>query len=156
MKWEYLKDKIYYWDGSWLDIYVLNIKEQNWLDWINFVNETYKIVWFNHRKQEYENQIDPSVVQDYWNGDSEYNSTATFFLTSSIKIKAHFFNNSEFENDIDPRDFQNVQDHEELIRYLKSVSMLMKKEVLLTPENFPKIPLIRVNGKDFEILADRP
>lgn len=153
MNWEYLKEKIYYWDGAWLDIYVFNIEEQNWFEWVNFVNNTYRISWHNGRTQKNQNQIDFNVIEDYWNSTSEYVSTGTIYLNNKIEIKAHFFDNSEFENDIDPREFQNMEDHEQLMKYLKQVSKIMKREVVLTPENCPETPLIKVKKEEIELTA---
>jgi len=89
---------------------------------MNFVNDNFKISWFNFRTEKDETKIDPTVVQECCNGKSEFNSTATVYLTDRIEIKAHFFDNSEFENDIDPGEFLNMQDHQQLMNYMKQVS----------------------------------
>ena len=154
MNWENLKDKIYIWEGGWLDLYVLDINERNWFDWVNYVNEKFKISWFNGRTQKDEDQINFSVIQEYWSGNTELISTATIYLTESIQIKAHFFDNSEFENDLDPREFNNLEDHNALMNYLLNISTIMKKEVILTPENCRDIVLISANGEKVNISTD--
>jgi len=47
MNWKELKDEIYYWDGSYRDIYVLCTSLTDWEKWITYVNANYKINWFN-------------------------------------------------------------------------------------------------------------
>lgn len=55
MNWKDLKDKIYYWDGSWRDIYVQESTRDDWENWINLVNANYKIDWYNGKTERDEN-----------------------------------------------------------------------------------------------------
>jgi hypothetical protein len=47
----------------------------------------------------------------------------------------HFFDDTEIENDIDPRDFESPIDHDRVVSYLKDISILLNKEVFVTDEN---------------------
>ena len=102
MNWTDLKNKIYYWDGSWRDIYVLQTNHTDWKKWVDYVNKNYRIAWFNGKADKIENQIDFSVVEEFWNGNHDLCSTAKVFI-DKMQINAHFFVDTEMENDIDPR-----------------------------------------------------
>lgn len=150
MNWEEIKNKIYYWDGSWRDIYVHETKREDWEKWIKLVNANYQIDWYNGKTKADEKKIDFNVICDYWNGDHDYCSTAKVFI-DRIQINAHFFGDSEIENDIDPREFNSIDDHNKLIDFMTRLSTELNKTVCLTPENCPEIVLIKVQGGNIEI-----
>lgn len=153
MDWEILKNRIYTWDGSWRDIYVRESSVNDWKKWVELVNKNYRIEWHNGKTKRDETQIDFNVIKEYWNGNSALISTANVFI-DNIQINAHFFDNSEIENDIDPREFKSIEDHHKLIEYLKIVSMICGKPVFVTPENCPEIILIRVEKGEVKIFTD--
>ena len=144
MNWKELKEKIYYWDGSWRDIYVLHTNRSDWKIWVDYVNENYRIDWFNGKADKDENQIDFTVVEDFWKGNHDLCSTAKVFI-DKIQINAHFFDNTEMENDIDPGEFNSIEDHDKLIKYMSDLSILLDKEVILTPENEHETILLKIN-----------
>lgn len=121
MNWTELKDKIYNWDGSWRDIYILNATKEDWRKWVDYVNKSHKVDWFNGKVNGDENKIDFAVVVEYWNGNFDLRSTAKLFI-DKIQINAHFFDENEFENDIDPREFNSIEDHYKLIKYIRVVA----------------------------------
>ncbi len=149
MNWIDLKNKVYYWDGSWRDIYVLGTSRSDWSKWVDYVNNNYTIKWFNGRLDKDEIKIDFNVIEEFWNGNHDYCSTATVFI-DNIQVNAHFFDDSEIENDIDPRECNSCEDHNKIIKYMTDLSVLLDKEVILTPENENKIVLIRVYKDDIK------
>lgn len=153
MNWEILKNKIYFRDGSWRDIYVKESSADDWEKWIDLVNKNYKINWYNGKTEKDESQIDFNVIKEYWNGNQDLISTAKVFL-DNIQVNAHFFDDSEIENDIDPREFKSIQDHNKLLEYLKKVSAICAKPVFVTPENCPEIILMRIENDEVEIFTN--
>ena len=153
MKWDYLKENIYYWDGSWRDIYIKDTSKDDWEKWISFVNNNYRIEWHNPITDKLETKIDFKVIEDNFEGNSEYVTTANVFI-EEIQINAHFFTATEIENDIDPREFNSNDDHFKLMNYLKAISKLLKKQVILTPENSNEIILLTVNLDEIVINND--
>lgn len=154
MNWNLLKDKIYLWDGGWLDIYVHSTSANDWKIWTNYVNQNFKIDWYNGKAKRNESKIDFSVIQEYWSGNHDLCSSAKIFIDDNIQVNAHFFDDSEIENDIDPREFKSIDDHNKLIQFLKGLSLEFEKEVTVTPENSPEIVLIKVKGESVEINID--
>jgi hypothetical protein len=134
MNWTELKEKIYYWDGSWRDIYVLQTSLDDNKKWTDYVNENYHIEWFNGLTQSDEKKVDFEVIKEYWNGNQDLCSTAKIFI-AKIQINNHFFVDNEIENDIDPREINSIEDHEIVVKYMTDLSNLLGKPVILTPEN---------------------
>jgi hypothetical protein len=153
MNWTELKNKIYYWDGSWRDIYVLGTLRPDWKKWVDYVNQNYTIDWFNGKTDKDERNIDFNVIEEFWNGDHDLCSTAKVFI-DKIQINAHFFDDTEMENDIDPREFNSIEDHDKLIKYMTDISILLDKEVILTPENEHETVLIKVNKDNVDFSHD--
>ena len=151
MDWKTLKNGIYSWDGSWLDLYIQGITSTDWEKWVRLVNQQYRIEWHNGKTQKDESRIDFTVIEAYWKGNTNLCSTAKVFLDDRIQVNAHFFEATTIENDIDPRDFKSLEDHQKLLDYMKAVSTGLNKPITLTPENCPEIPLIRVEGTAAEI-----
>ncbi len=61
-----------------------------------------------------------------------------------MQINAHFFSESEIENNIDPREFNSIEDHNKLIKYMTELSVILDKEIILTPENEHETTLLKV------------
>jgi len=154
MNWKQLKNKIYNWDGGWLDIYVHDISIEDWNKWTQYVNQNFKIDWFNGKTEENESKIDFSVIQEHWAGNHDLCSTAKVYIENNIQVNAHFFDDTEIENDIDPREFKSINDHNKLIEYLKGISKSIEREVNVTPENCPEIILMKIKGEIVEIYTD--
>ena len=144
MNWTELKKEIYYWDGSWRDIYVLQTGIEDNKKWTDYVNEKYRIEWFNGLTQAEETIINFDVIKEYWNGNHDLCSTAKIFI-DKIQINNHFFSETEIENDIDPREINSIQDHERVVKYMTDLSCLLDKPVILTPENDQEIILMKIS-----------
>ena len=149
MNWTKLKEKIYYWDGSWRDLYILQTNLDDNLKWTNYVNENYRIEWFNGLTQTDEQKIDYEVIKEFWNGNRDLCSTAKVFI-DKIQINNHFFDIEEIENDIDPREINSIEDHEIVLKYMTDLSLLLDKPIILTPENDKEIVLMKVSKDGIE------
>ena len=149
MNWTELKEKIYYWDGSWRDLYILNTSLDDNLKWTNYVNENYRIEWFNGLTQKNDTKIDFEVIKEFWSENHDLCSTAKVFI-DKIQINNHFFDDDEIENDIDPREINSIEDHEIIVKYMTDLSQLLDKPIILTPENDKEIVLIKVSKHGIE------
>ena len=144
LTWNKLKNNTYYRDGSFRDLYILNTDRTDWKKWIEYVNQNYIIKWYNGKTGREENQVDYEVINEYWNGNYNLCSTANVFI-DKIQINCHFFCDFEIENDIEPSEFNSIDDHKKLMKYMTDLSEILGKEIILTPENEQEIVLIRVN-----------
>ena len=149
MNWTDLKNNIYYWDGSWRDIYILQTSLEDNLKWSDYVNTNYRIEWFNGLTQADESKVNFDVIKEFWNGNHDLCSTAKVFI-DNIQINNHFFVDTEIENDIDPGEINSIENHDKEIKYMTDLSFLLDKHVILTPENAPEIVLIKVSKNNIE------
>jgi hypothetical protein len=152
MIWTELKNRIYFEDGSLRDVYVLNTTGKDWENWVELVNENYVLQFYDAKVDLTTDRIPFKAVEETWTKDNREWATATVKI-GPININCHFFDHSEIENDIDPREFKSMNDHDNFINYLKDVSILLDKEVIVTDENAKDSVLIRVIG-DNVILSD--
>ena len=141
MIWEKLKKDIYYCDGSLRDIYVLDVTKADWGRWVNYINENYevKFIYYNNEGKEISNnKIDFQKVNEYWENtlDSTLNAE---FLIDKVVFKCYFFDVNEIENDISPKDVNDIEQHNSIVEYMKSVSKLLNKEIFLSPENYNEL-----------------
>lgn len=149
MEWIELKNGVYNWDGFCRDIYVLGTNRADWLKWINYINKHYSLTWFNGKAGRDEHKIDFAVIKEFWSGNYDLCSTAKVYI-GNIQINAHFFNEKVIENDIDPRVFNSIKDHNRLMDYMSCLSILLNKVVILTPENQYNKVLIEATKKNIK------
>ena len=153
MNWTELKQKIYFKDGSFRDIYILQTNIEDNEKWADYVNESYRIEWFNGVTQADETKIDFAVIKEFWNGNQDLCSTANVFI-GKVQINNHFFIDTEIENDIDPREINTISDHECVVKYMTDLSNLLDKPVILTPENEQETILMIVSKSEVEYSKD--
>ncbi len=131
------------------DIYILQTSLEDNNKWAEYVNENYRIEWFNGLTQADENKINFEVTKQFWNGNHDLCSTAKVFI-DQIQINNHFFIDTEIENDIDPREINSIEDHQRVVKYMIDLSQLLDKQIILTPENDKEIVLMKVSKDGIE------
>ena len=146
MNWQQLKEHIYYEDGSLRDIYIRNASPAAWKRWIYFINKNYD-VRFMIGEALSGPQIDPDVVTAHWKDPGQDHPSASI-LISGITMMTYFFSPDQIENDITPKEITCMEDHDQLLQYLKSVSNLLGRPVELTEESYGDSPkaLLIVDG----------
>ncbi len=145
MNWVTLKDKVYYLDGSLRDIIVSNTTKDDWKIWVDFINKNYKTSFYVYETEKATDKIDYSKMLDYWNGKTDCAAMITIYLDNII-IKCNFFDPQEIENDIAPKEFISIADHKLLMTYMKGLSKVLNKKVILTPENSKEVILLSVDN----------
>ncbi|RWY46249.1 hypothetical protein [Mucilaginibacter gilvus] len=133
--WKFLKENIYYCDGSFRDITIRNTTKEDWKLWADVVNKTYKTSFSEGGSDIQTGKIDIYRVYDYWDGKTDTCLDATIFI-GNIVVKTYFFTDEEIENDITPKEINTIDDHINLMQYLSTISTALNKRVVLTPENY--------------------
>jgi len=148
MTWQQLKEKVYFEDGSLRDIYINDFSRDEWQQWIDYVNSNHKITWVNPKTGNEQRSIDFQVIEEFWESDDlEQSPTATIHI-KGIRINTFFFIPDQFDSDIDPKEINSIDDHNELVSYLKTLSELFGKEVIVTEELHDEFALMKVNGEN--------
>lgn len=156
MDWEKAKSNIYYDDGTTRDIYVLNAIPSDWEKWKDFVNNNCELKFYLNIDDNYSetDKINVNVVETFWTGK---NTTASVTIKlSRIEITCCFFSPTEIEHFIYARSFESftLEDHIELIKFMRDLSIAIDKKVVLTPEGCPEIELISTNNEQTTIRLD--
>lgn len=134
MNWQELKDKIYFEDGSLRDILVFNTTRSDWQKWADLVNEKYSVEFHDAKTDLISDKIDFNIVEEYLKS-TDRDSIKAAIKVGSVIVMCHFFDDSEIENDISPREFKSQSDHDNLICYLDDIAAALNKEVCITVEN---------------------
>jgi hypothetical protein len=159
VSWETLQQYVYRVDGSWRDVYVLDVSRADWKIWADFVNANYRVEFHDGDGTQHD-QIDFSAVEGFWDSHGQANLLTTTFYVGEIDINCHFFGDDDIENDIDPRKITSFAVHQQLMNYLKKLSQVLGKEVVLTEENDTPAtcspgwvwqPLLTVNGEQIRV-----
>lgn len=150
LNWKELNKDIYYWDGSWRDIYISDTDRSDWKVFVDFINDQFEIKWFNESTQKTESKIDFDRIIEFWDKKIDRNNTANIYL-DNIQINTHFFTETEIECDIDPREFNGIVDHKKLMELLIKLSIRLNKRISITPENCPEIKLIGIDNNKISI-----
>jgi len=146
MHWTELQKRIYFEDGSWRDIYVLNATTKDWEKWVDLVNKKYRVEFWDAKTDLKTDKIDFTIVKEYWDSNGDREIVSATIKLGSININCHFFDDSEIENDIDPIEIRSQEDHEKLVDYLNDISVALDKEVIVTDENTKDSVLMRIKS----------
>ena len=134
-------------DGSLLDIYVQETTLDNWLTLIDFLNANYKLKYDPTLDNELQDKINKEYITTFLldtTGELECRTVSVF--SDNLVFNCHFFLKDEIEFDTDPREFKEQKDFETLIGFMTAVSKALNKEIILTAEGFPNIPLITLDN----------
>jgi hypothetical protein len=149
MNWTELKKRIYFEDGSWRDIYVLDTTRRDWENWVELINKKYRVEFYDAKTDLRTDKIDFVIVKEYWDSNGDREVVSATIRLDSINVMFYFFDDSEIENDIDPSEINSQEDHDKLIDYLNDISVSLNKEVLVTDENTKNSVLIRGKSGEF-------
>ncbi|MBU2994920.1 hypothetical protein KO500_00645 [Cellulophaga baltica] len=155
LNWKELNNDIYFWDGSWRDIFIPDTDRNDWKIFVDFINERFDIKWFNENTQKTETKINFDRLIEFWDKKIDWNNTANIYL-DNIQINTHFFTEDEIECDIDPREFNGINDHEKLMEFLTELSNRLNKRIKITPENCPEIELVGIEKNNVSINLNSP
>ena len=145
--WHELKENIYFDDGSFLDIYAFDITLEDWKKWVDFVNQTYEVEFVYGETEQKLSSIEFSRVKEVWFDNDKFVNLSTVKI-GGLNINCHFFQIDEFENDISPKEFKNLNDHNLLIDYMKKLAKVFNKKIFLTLEGAPHFVLIEVSESE--------
>ena len=112
------------------------------------MNKKYQVEFWDAKTDLKTDKIDFTIVKEYWDSNGEREVVGATIKLGSINVKCHFFDDSEIENDIDPIELKSQEDHGKLIDYLKDISVLLDKEVIVADENVKNSVLLRIKKEN--------
>ena len=71
--------------------------------------------------------------------------------TAGIVLNCHFFNVTELEFDLDPREVNGPEEFNALITFMHLLADVCGKPAVLTEENWPAAPILRTRPSSAEV-----
>lgn len=141
MKWEQHKE-LFAWDGSLLDIYVLDTTMSDWQRLLDALRASsyelrYKVDGETIAKI-------PEQIEAIFARHLEADVSLTIDAPQ-LWIGCHFFTPDEIEFDLDPRAIDGQPRLDRLVHFIAMLRDALNKEVLLTPESLSTRPLWQFN-----------
>jgi hypothetical protein len=121
-------------DGSLRDLYVLNTSASDWETLLEFVAQFPCAYTYDG-----ETRTRPSVEQLLNHRDGSHLLRITL---GSATVNCHFFAETEIELDLEPREIEASNEHDQVLRFMEGLASAVAKPVLLTPENSSDAPYI--------------
>jgi hypothetical protein len=147
MKWQEIQNSVYYKDGSLRDVYIHETTFGDWIKWINYVNENYKIKFYNRLNEITLDKIDFNEVVKYWKKENQEGISASINV-NGINLMCYFNLESEIELDFTPKEIIDIEAHNALINFFKACSTILHKPVVVTAEMTETEVLLKVINED--------
>jgi hypothetical protein len=144
MNWEIIQESIFYPDGSWRDVHVRDITRIDWIKFIDYVNENFKVEFYSAATETGESKINFEILSEYWDGKHSFLSCGRITVYG-IELHFPYFFENEIECYVDPSEINDSYKVDILIESLQEISKLLARQVILSAENMPEVGYILVN-----------
>lgn len=135
-------------DGSLRDLYVQETSIKDWEKIIDLLNEKYQVKYWTGKSNEYVSKIDKEYCIAYFmNETGEMECRHILIQLGRVEMRFYFFLVEQIEFDIDPREINSINDFEQIENFMIDVSRILGKQITLTEESSPKLPLVKVDYK---------
>ena len=138
MNWQEV-ESVFEWDGSLLDLYVLNTDIEDWQSALDFLRTSGYPLFYAVNNIIAELPTDVAAI-------FRVHEEANVWLridASGITILCHFFTDEEIEFDIDPREVSNEEQFGYLCGFVRGLGQYLNRSVILTPESTQETVIIR-------------
>jgi hypothetical protein len=130
-------------DGSLRDIYIIDSSTQDWQTiWMFLTHDPDRLTFSIDGLQ----TDPPGTVDGVFAVGLEHSVVASYALGKQT-INCHFFEKSEIEFDLDPRDVSGTDDVDTLGQFMAVLGQLVSKPVILTQENDQAAVIARFDPK---------
>ena len=116
-------------------------------DWQMFYDWIYLSIWETKLYKDGLETVDEikSVVKLF--EDKEIHSTLlSIDIGGAALIHCHFFSKDEMEFDVNPIEIKSLYEANALFEFMRKLSSILGKEILLTKENIPEHPLVTIKS----------
>jgi len=142
MGWEHHKD-LFAWDGSLIDIYVLDTTLEDWQRLLDFLRASpYDLRYSGHSDAAPLPDRAETIFAQNWEAH-----VALSIDESQLSLKCHFFTPDEIEFDLNPHAIDGQPRLDRLLDFMRALGSTLGKAVILTPENFQQRPLYRFDPR---------
>jgi hypothetical protein len=138
--WGYIKATLYYEDGSLRDILINDVDFKDWKTYLEHLNNSYKVSW--HSTSGETKDINMEEVFRFLESDVDGYYMVVITI-GDFSIDCHL-GGDVIEHVLSPRDIKSIDDHNMLLKYIKSISNLLSKPIVITSDNTPEDVLMSV------------
>jgi hypothetical protein len=142
LSWDLVKAE-FAWEGSWRDICIRDVQLDDWRSAIQAVLSSGLRSVFSVDGVEGAFPVD--VAQTFARCGEAAALLSVF--TRNARLNCHFFDETEIEFDLDPREVVGQADLDDVINFMALLATTTHKPALLTPENMHDAPFIRVDPR---------
>jgi hypothetical protein len=128
------------WDGSWRDICVTGTTIRDWQAVLDMIRTTEFRVKFTDDGVEAAPPDDAGLVFK----QPRESSFCLAVFVGKIQLNCFFFDDSEIEFDLDPREIVGQDEFNAVITFMAKIAATTNKFTLMTPENMHETAFIRV------------
>lgn len=136
-------EDLFAWDGSLIDIYVLDTTLGDWQCLLDFLLASPYDLRYSR-----DGAAEP--LPDRVEAIFAQRSVANVSLSideSQLSLNCHFFTSDEIEFDLDPRAIDGQPRLDRMLDFMRALGSTLGKEAILTPENFQEHPLCRFDPR---------
>ena len=135
MNWDQMRRQYYRTDGTFRDVYATGMDDLAWENFFKLMEgQSLTFHTSEEGKAAESASINPHTVERQWELQ-EYVPAARVQLSGGVRIKFYFFDRTELEGTVDPRDVKNEARHRELKSFLGKIADATGKTVKFAQEN---------------------
>ena len=142
--------KVFEWDGSLRDLYVLHTGVGDWQKLLDFLRDGPYPVVFQLDGRDYPF---PAKAAPLFESRGEIDPYLCV-TAAGIAFNCRFFDAHEIEFDLDPRQVDSEEKLRGLFGFMREIARLLDKEVILTPENVRAAVIFRVAPNEERLQYD--
>lgn len=145
--WETFKAEFYR-DGSLRDILVSGTNLKDWNRMAEHIAGKYRFRFSGG----WSNSVFPDNLAALFPAGPDSSLTLLSIDVSGVVLNCHFFTEEEIELDLNPADIDQPSKLQDLFDFMSDIARVLNKDVVMTPEGMPEIPIFRVSPqlKDVE------
>lgn len=129
------------WEGSWRDIYVRSTELSDWQRVVRSILDSGMRSTFSVNGEYASFPTEAAEVL----AQGRQAAVVWSIFVNEIMVNCHFFDVSEIEFDLDPREVADQASFDAVIEFMKMVASSTGKHAVMTPENTPEEPIITVD-----------
>ena len=138
--WETIKGE-FAWEGSWRDICVPDVDLDGWQAAVSALEASGRTGTLTIG----ENASSTSVDVTKLFGLEDRTTVLLSIEIGGVVLVCHFFDQSEIEFDLDPREVKGQAEIDALLGFMQTIASATGKFALMTPENMHAAPFVRVS-----------
>ena len=139
-------------DGALRDIYVLDSTIEDWDKFVANIRD--RAISFQYSVNGQPAPLPSSALLVF---DKRVEAAPLLaFSTGSVLFTCHFFASNEIECSFDPREVESESALAEVTDFMVSIRAVLKKDVLLTPENMRESPILKCEAKTALVVYCEP